>query len=88
MLRLLDLGRVDERVLRQSLAFSGFDNMRRLEAGRMFDYAGLSLADPARPDSFRVRRGVVGGYRDYVGAEDMPVVDGALATLDERYGYA
>ena len=36
-----------------------------------------------------MHRGVVGGYRDYVvGGEDMEVVDGALATLDERYGYA
>jgi hypothetical protein len=53
----------------------------------MFNSAGLSRADPDDPESFRVRRGIVGGYKDYLSAEQVLDLDREIALLDQRYGY-
>jgi hypothetical protein len=35
-----------------------------------------------------VRRGKVGGYREYLSAEDQAYAADALSKLDSRFGYA
>ena len=87
VLRFLGFRSVNESVLRKSVEFAAFENMQRLEAARGFDYAGLSRADPADSESFRVRRGVIGGYRDYLTAAQIGILDRALVRLDPSYGY-
>jgi hypothetical protein len=54
----------------------------------MFNSAGLSRADPDNPESYRVRRGVVGGYVDYLSTEEILTLERGLAHLDPRYGYS
>jgi hypothetical protein len=87
VLEFLGFKQIDEAVLKRSLEFSSFDNMKRMEAGRLLKLAGLSLAEPDDPDSFRVRRGVIGGYKDYLSPEQTAAVEAAIASLDPRYGY-
>ena len=87
VLGFLGFREVDEPLLKQSMEFAGFDNMRRMEAARAFDDARLSRADPRDPDSFRVRRGVIGGYKDYLSMPQIDVLNEAIAQLDQRYGY-
>ena len=45
-----------------------FDNLKRREAGNFFATDRLRPVDQADPDSFKVRRGTVGGWRDYFDA--------------------
>jgi hypothetical protein len=87
VLGFLGFTKVDESVLQRSLEFAKFENMHRMEAARIFDSAGLSRANPDDPESFRVRRGVIGGYRDYLSAEQILHLDREIALLDRRYGY-
>ena len=42
----------------------------------------LSPTDPANPESFKVRRGVIGGYRDYFTADDLRFADQLLSRYD------
>jgi hypothetical protein len=51
--------------LEEAVAFGGFDNLRKLERQGFFRQGGLSLRDPKDPESFKVRRAKVGGYKDY-----------------------
>ena len=71
--------------------------MRRLESGAK-DAQGTELVadlntealrpkDAADPDSYKVRRGKVGGFADYLAASDIEYLNRIVATLDPRYGY-
>ena len=87
VLRFLGFREVVEAVFQKSVEFAGFENMKRLEEVKQFDYRGLARADPGDPESFRVRRGIVGGYREYLTSEQVDILDRALARLDPSYGY-
>jgi hypothetical protein len=61
-----------------------FDRMRAREAsGELAKRYGRALTpgDPTDADSFKVRRGVIGGYRDELSAEDVTFCDDWLARL-------
>jgi hypothetical protein len=88
---------LDVAALRRAIEISSFENMRRLEAGTK-DAQGTELVvglntealrpkDAADPDSYKVRRGKVGGYADYLAAPDIEYLNQVVATLDPRYGY-
>jgi Sulfotransferase domain len=88
VLGFLGFANIDESLLRRSMEFAAFENMQRMEASRMFNSAGLSRADPGDLESYRVRRGIVGGYIDYLGTEQILALERGLALLDQRYGYS
>jgi len=77
----------DMSIFQTALEFSEFENMRKLEAAGAFDSKILRARDVADPESFKVRRGKVGGYKDYLAAEDRRYAAGVLARLDRRFGY-
>jgi len=78
----------NERAFSRALAFSEFDNMKKLEAAGAFDSKILQPGDARDPESFKVRRGKVGGYVDYLDESDMGYVGEVMRELDPRFGYA
>src|SRR5205814_1587416 len=72
---------------RDPLEFSRFENMQKLEAAGAFDSNILHPGDVRDPESFKVRRGKVGGYREYLSAEDQQCAANAMTELDRRFGY-
>src|SRR5262245_32279130 len=77
----------DANVLQEALEFSRFENMQKLEAAGAFDSNILHPGDVRDPESFKVRRGKVGGYREYLSAEDQQFAAHAMTELDPRFGY-
>ena len=77
----------DPSIFQQALEFSRFENMQKLEAAGAFDSNILHPGDVRDPESFKVRRGKVGGYREYLSAEDQQFAEAALTKLDPRFGY-
>lgn len=77
----------DKRALTQAVEFSAFGNMKKLEAAGAFESKILRAGDIADPESFKVRRGKIGGFEDYLTAEDQTYAADALAKLDPRFGY-
>jgi hypothetical protein len=77
----------DMTIFEEALEFSRFENMQKLEAAGAFDSKILHPGDVRDPESFKVRRGKVGGYREYLSAEDQAFAASALAKLDTRFGY-
>ena len=71
----------------EALEFSRFENMQKLEAAGAFDSKILHPGNVRDPESFKVRRGKVGGYREYLSSEDQAYAASALAELDVRFGY-
>jgi len=64
--------------------------MKKKEAEQAFRLTGGRMAprDQDNPDSYKVRRAKVGGYRDYFDDEQIAAIDAMVADrLDPVYGY-
>lgn len=70
-----------------AVEFARFDRMKAAEAMGEHGDMRLRPGDPARPDSFKVRRGQVGGYRDELDPASIAWLDVAVARLDPAFGY-
>src|SRR5262245_25362080 len=77
----------DANIFQEALEFSRFENMQKLEAAGAFDSNILHPGDVRDPESFKVRRGKVGGYREYLSAGDQQFSAAAMKGLDPRFGY-
>jgi len=77
----------DTSIFQEALEFSRFENMQKLEAAGVFDSKILHPGDVRDPESFKVRRGKVGGHREYLSAEDLEYAADVLKALDLRFGY-
>src|SRR5213595_1261381 len=76
-----------QNIFREVLEFSRFENMQKVEAAGAFDSNILHPGDVRDPESFKVRRGKVGGYSEYLSAEDQQFAADAIRELDRRFGY-
>jgi hypothetical protein len=67
----------------EAVAFGRFENMRRLELDGVLGepYRRLAARDPGDPESLKTRRGVVGGYREYLARGDRAYVEARVAAL-------
>ena len=62
--------------------------MQQIEGRNSMPSRALRARDADDPESFRVRRGVVGGHRDYLSDDDIVWIDGRIEqTLDPTYRY-
>jgi hypothetical protein len=77
----------DMSMFQEALEFSRFENMQKLEAAGVFDSKILQPGDVRDPESFKVRRGKVGGYQEYLSAEDLEYAAEALVELDPHFSY-
>ena len=80
-------GTADE--VHDAVAYGSFENMQRMEARRTLWLSGrLRPRDRNNPQSFKVRRGKVGGWRDHFSAAEIARIEALIATeLDPVFGY-
>jgi len=83
-------GPEDEAAFRAAVEFASVENMRSLEERRVFWLAGRRMTprDRSNPDSYKVRRAKVGGYRDYFDDQQVERLDDLVRSkLSPVYGY-
>ena len=76
--------------LAEAVDFASVENMRAMEQKKTFWLSGSRMKpkDRNNPQSFKVRRAKVGGYRDYFTDEEAARIDEMIATrLDPSFGY-
>jgi hypothetical protein len=61
--------------------------MRQLEASRSFATKILQPRNPDDPESFKVRKGMIGGFREYLSAESQSYARQVCAGLNPRFCY-
>ena len=80
-----------EAELADACDYASIDNMRRIEmenANRSGANARLKPGDAGDPSSFKVRRGKIGGWRDYVTEEQAGEIDAMVQeNLSPVFGY-
>ncbi len=83
-------GEANETALRHAVEYASVENMRTMEQRNVFWLSGSRMTprDRSNPDSFKVRRAKVGGYRDYFDDEQIACTDELVRSkLSPLYGY-
>ena len=71
-----------------AVAWASVDNLRKMEREGKFRQGGMTLRNPDDPNSFKVRRAKIGGYRDYFNSDELEELDALVqAGLDPALGY-
>lgn len=79
---------VDLPILEGAVDFSRFENMQKMEAAWAFESKILQPGDARDRESFKVRRGKIGGFEDYLSIGDQQYAAEAMKSLHPRFGYA
>jgi hypothetical protein len=83
--RFLEGAVLEEDCVRRAVEAGRFDSMRRLEeSGEGEALFGQALAPGKRgePDSYKTRRGVIGGWKDYFSADDVAFAEASFRRHD------
>jgi hypothetical protein len=81
----------NEEQIREAVAFASFENMKQMEQKRTFWLSGGRMVprDRSNPNSFKVRRAKVGGYRDHFSDQENAQIDEAISSqLSPVFGYS
>jgi len=73
----IGLGEVSDAVIAEAVAFGAFDNMRAMEKSGTIQKKQMRPGDPDDEESFKTRKGRVGGYVEYLDADQ-------IASLERR----
>lgn len=77
-----------DKEIEEAVQWGSFDNQRQLETSGFFSHGGMRLRNRNDETTYKVRRGKVGGYRDYFTPEQVAELDEIVATrLSPRFGY-
>lgn len=79
VLAVLDIPKVSPDVVSRAVSFGEFANMQRLEATGYFNEGVLKPGNVADPESFKVRRGEIGAYSEYVSHADVAYMNAIMA---------
>lgn len=77
--------------IQEAVDYASYENMKKMESEQSFRLSGgrMKPRDRANPDSYKVRRAKVGGYRDYFDDEQVRQIDALVAKrLDPVYRYS
>jgi len=75
--------------VQEAVDFAAYDNMKKMEQEQFFKGSGARVkpGDKDNPQSFKVRKAKVGGYRDYFTDEQCEQLDQMIEQLDPLFGY-
>jgi hypothetical protein len=76
--------------IQEAVRFASVENMRNMETKRTFWLSGSRMVakDKSNPNSFKVRKAKVGGYRDYFDDQQIQTLNRLVADrLDGIFGY-
>ncbi len=81
VMRFLNAGEVDPSVLDVAVSYGAFNHMRKMEEKNAFGDSMLRPGTENDNDSYKVRRGKIGGFVDYFTKEDLAYFDEIVSTM-------
>jgi len=79
-LEFLQIAGVDDRIVTAAVEAGALEKMRQVEAQHLLTNYQLRPGNRSDPESFKVRRGKVGGYVDYLTDQQISYVDEQIRT--------
>jgi hypothetical protein len=88
LLAFLGVRDVAAATVREAVRFASFESMREMESTGSLESNRLRPRDPNDPESFKTRRGKVGGFVDYLKPDEIAEVERRIrSVLDPSFGY-
>jgi len=88
ILKFVGESNVDRHALREAIDRGSFESMRSIESKGSMEGFGLRPANKDDFDSYKTRRGKVGGYIDYFDDEDIKYLERVIQSrLNTAFGY-
>lgn len=75
LLHFIDFPAVDDELVETAVHFAKFENMQRMEQRGIFETDRLKPGNQRDIESYKVRRGVVGGYANYLSSSDLHYIN-------------
>lgn len=75
VVRALDIPEVSDSQINEALEFASFQNLKHLERENAFDSEKLKPTDKNDEESYKVRKGKIGGYRNYLSDKDIAYIE-------------
>lgn len=72
---------IDDNIMRQAVEFAIFNNMRKMEKDGFFKSGAMRPANINDDESYKLRRGIVGGYEYYLSEEDIKYIDQVIKEM-------
>ena len=77
----IGVGNIDKDQVIKAVKKCEFENMKRVELAHAGLRGPLAPGDPDDAESFKVRKGKVGNYRQYLSSEDIDYIDNAIESM-------
>lgn len=74
---------VEERIIKEVIDYYSFDNMKKRELLKETNEYWYPRTNLTNSESFKTRKGIVGGYKDYLSSEDIMFIE----NIREKYDY-
>ncbi len=90
VMEFIDGAPANDQAVADAVEYSSVENMRKLEEKNVFWLAGgrMKPGKKGDPNTYKVRRAKVGGYKDYFSEDEVAKIDDLVAdTLSKAYGY-
>jgi len=88
VLAFLGLRRIGHDVIAEAVRYSSFENMRKMEKGDVFQSFRLRPGDVCNEESYKTRRGKVGGFSDYLTQDEIEYLNRKMEkALKGLFGY-
>jgi Sulfotransferase domain len=88
LLEFIGVRDVPESTIAGAVDYCRFENMKKMERSDKFQTPMLKAANPGDDDSYKVRRGKVGGYRDYLSDEDIEFIEQTILEVEDPFSYS
>lgn len=78
---------LSEEIKKEALSYATFGNMRQLEKNKVIDDPRLMATNADDLNSFKMRKGKVGSYKEELSADDICYLNEEIKRLDRLFGY-
>ena len=79
---------LDEEIIDNAIQWCSFDNMKKMEAEDYFQSPMLNVENVNDNEAYKTRKGVIGGYKEYLNDNDIRFVEGTIKrSLSDFYWY-
>lgn len=82
ILRFIGANDIEEPLARAAVEFSSFDNLKKMESEDHFKSSRLKPRDISDPESFKVRKGKIGNYTEYLSEDDIGYINELIEQFD------
>lgn len=84
-LEMMQVSGIDEHILIKAVEQGRFDRMQNMEKSGQSRHDILRPGNPDDPESFKVRKGKIGGYKEYLSQTDIDYLNRMMAEMEEPF---